>query len=202
MVQAKTIILQMATDIWVRLKRLWIIWYLGHWIRSFWFRWPTSSPLPAAVSNLYFICIKRSSGGTMYNLTPKLIKELIDSTVAWMYCWLCHWFVLFNLAKHIRVAMLRPAFIAKYLGNNICWHWPNVWRGKAKYNAKPDTKVIQIWAPKLIAKDPKYPITVRPLFSVKYECSSLSTGHVDHRTKRTIPMRTRWAGCVVLVRIL
>lgn len=27
--------------------------------------------------------------------------------------------------------------MAKYLGNKICWHWPNIWRGNEKYNESP-----------------------------------------------------------------
>lgn len=59
------------------------------------------------------------------------------------------------LAKAMKVEQLRIVLSRKYLGNKISWHIPKVWRGNEKYKAKPDTKVIQSWAPKWAANDPK-----------------------------------------------
>lgn len=47
------------------------------------------------------------------------------------------------LAKAIKVEQLKIVLSRKYFGNKISWHIPKVWRGNEKYNARPDTKVIQ-----------------------------------------------------------
>lgn len=52
-----------------------------------------------------------------------------------------------------RVVKLRHAFIVKYLGNRTRWTSPKVCLGSAKYSDRPETKVIQIWAPMCMTKD-------------------------------------------------
>lgn len=69
-------------------------------------------------------------------------------------------------ANAMSVAQLRIVLRRKYFGKRISWHNPNECRGSEKYKAKPDTNVIQSWAPKWAANDPKYTNDARALFVV------------------------------------
>lgn len=102
----------------------------------------------------------------------------------------------------MRVALLSIAFMRKYFGNKTSWQRPKVWRGSEKYRASPETKVIHIWAPKCVAKDPKYTKVVKGFTTLSLWPSLCSSGHTEKLITRTSIIEAKWAGWVVLVRIL
>lgn len=58
--------------------------------------------------------------------------------------------------KRAKVMKLNTELMRKYMGNSTFCTLPNVCLGSEKYRDSPDTKVIQIWAPKCVLTATKY----------------------------------------------